>query len=270
MMKRGSTTVKKMAVCSFAAVMTVMAGAGFGMTARAEMVIDSEEDIQAVMEMVPESEDMEVLEADAPAAEEETQEAGDMQIDISQVVVIEENLVPGAALPDPGFEVQEGEAEAGAAQETEAGDAEMEDEQTAEIREEKTETGVSGTLTYEDDEVAVTIMVSKEANLPADTEVKVSKLEEGSGQFEAAKEAASRNLEEGEEAAYTFYDVTLESEGQALAVEEGTVSVRIEFKTDAAGKEVVKIEETESGKTARNVTDVSAAAGRIGSTELAY
>ena len=263
MMKRGNTTIKKMAVCSFAAVMTVMIGAGFGMTARAEMVIDSEEDIQAVMEMVPESEDMEVLEADAPAVEEETQEAGDMQIDISQVVVIEENLVPGAALPDFGFE-----AEAEAVQETE--DAEVEDEQAAEIQEEKTETGVSGTLTYEDEEVVVTIVVSKEANLPADTEVKVSKLEEGSEQFETAKEAASQNLEEGEEATYTFYDVTLESEGQALAVEEGTVSVRMEFKTDAASKEVVRIEETESGKVARNVTDASAAAGRIGSTELAY
>ena len=53
--------------------------------------------------------------------------------------------------------------------------------------------------------------------------------------------------------------MTLESEGQALYVEEGTVSVRMEFKTaeTCEKKDVVSIEETESGKVARNVTDTT-------------
>ena len=125
-------------------------------------------------------------------------------------------------------------------------------------------------LTYEDEEVAVTVFASEAAQLPADTEVKVTRLEEGSEQYEAAKEAARQGLEAGENASYTFYDVTLESEGQALYVEEGTVSVRMEFKTaeTCEKKDVVSIEETESGKVARNVTDTTN--GKTGSVELTY
>lgn len=305
-MKKKCNTMRKMAVCSFAAVMTMMVGTGFGITSHAEMIIDSEEDIQAVMEMVPESENMEILPAEASAVQEDVQDTEEMKadIDITQMVVIEENLIPGAAQPDLGFSSPEEEAEAEDAQEAEAEDAqEAEDEQNAEaegtqeaedtqsaeaeaedvqeaedtqsaeaedVQEANAETGVSGTITYEDDEVLVTVVVSEEAQLPADTEVKVTRLEEGSEKFETAKEAARQSLEAGENATYTFYDVTLESEGQALDVEEGTVSVRMEFKTGAAKKEVVRIEETESGKVARNVTDTAAAAGRAGSLTLNY
>ena len=60
--------MEKMAVCSFAAIMMVMIGTESGMTAHAEMLIDTEEDIQAVQEMVPESYNQSVLPADAPAA----------------------------------------------------------------------------------------------------------------------------------------------------------------------------------------------------------
>ena len=297
-MKKRWNVMEKMAVCSFAAVMTVMVGTGFGMTARAEMIIDSEEDIQTVMEMVPESEDMEALpvedwSVDVPAVQSTTQgvqEDGEITLDVSQIVVIEENQIPGAALPDFDLESSEAEAEAPQdmvaedAQEAEAEDeqsaeaedaqeAEAEDGQSAEAEDEqeaKTETGVSGTITYEDSEMLVTVVVSEEAQLPADTEVKVTKLEEGSEKFETAKEAARQSLAAGDNAVYTFYDVTLESEGQALDVEEGTVSVRMEFKTDAKKKEVVSIEETENGKVARNVTDTAAAEGRVGSTAIAY
>ena len=257
-MKKRWNTMGKMAVCSYAAVMMVMIGTGSGIKAHAEMIIDSTEEIQAVQEMVPVSDSQDVLMADAPAAEE-MPAAGEAGIDVGEIVVIEDSLVPGAACPD--FSPFEGEAE--------APEEKADEEQEEAVMAEDSETGISGTLTYEDDEVAVTVLVSEEAQLPADTEVKVSRLEEGSAEYEAAKEAACRSVEADEQASYAFYDVTLESEGQALEVVEGTVSVRMEFKT--AGnekKDVVSIEETESGKVARNVTDT--AAGRTGSVEIGY
>lgn len=255
----------KLAICSFTAAMVVMISSEFGMTARAEMIMDSAEEIQAVQEVVPESDDQDVLQADAPAAEAmpEMSEAGDLGIDVTDIVVIEDGLVPGAAQPDFDLEASEGEAEA----------PEMA-EDTADIQEEpvlaeNSETYVSGTLTYEDEEVAVTVIASAAAQLPADTELKVTRLEEGSEQYESAKEAAYASLEAAENASYVFYDVTLESEGQVLDVAEGTVSVQMQFKTSGdAKKDVVKIEETESGKVARNVTDTTAK--RAGSVVLDY
>ncbi len=271
-MKKTWNVMGKMAVCSFAAAMMVMIGTGSGMTAQAEMIIDSEAEIQAVQEMVPESENQDVLQADAPAAEvmPEMPEAGDaeinmadMDIDVADIVVIEDSLVPGAALPDFGLEASEGEAEAPEMME-EAAEAQEET-----VPAENPETWISGVLTYEDEEVAVTVFASEAAQLPADTEVKVTRLEEGSEQYEAAKEAARASLAAEENASYAFYDVTLESEGYVLDVAEGTVSVQMEFKTSAdAKKDVVKIEETESGKVARNVTDT--AAERAGSVALNY
>lgn len=259
----------KMAVCSFAAAMMVMIGSEFGLTARAEMVIDGDKELQAVQEevlqadqeVVPESDDKDVLEADAPAAEE-LSGAGELGIEMMEIVEIQENMVPGAACPE--INLFEGEAEAEQEQQ-----AEMPEEAKAAAAEDS-ETCVSGTLTYEDDEVTVTVVASEAAQLPANTEVKVTKLVEGSEKYEAAKEAA-QSLAADENASYTFYDVTLESEGQALDVAEGTVSVWMEFKTaDAEDKDVVSIEETESGKVARNVTDTTAANERAGSVAIDY
>ncbi len=257
----------KLAICSLTAAMMVMIGTEFGMTARAEMVIDSEDEIQAVQEIVPESDTQDVLQADAPAAEAmpEMSEAGDLGIDVTDVVVIEDSLVPGAALPDFGFEASEEEAEAPEMSE----EAEVPETVEDTVVAENPETCISGVLTYEDNEVAVTVVASEAAQLPADTEIKVTRLEEGSEQYETAKEAARASLAAGENASYVFYDVTLESEGQVLDVAEGTVSVQMEFKTSGdAKKDVVKIEETESGKVARNVTDTTAE--KAGSVALNY
>ncbi len=264
-MRKTWNMVGKMTVCSLAAAMMVMIGTEFGMTAHAEMIIDSMEEIQAsqdVQNMVPGSADEEVFMVDAPAAEAMAPEAGEAGIDVGEIVVIEDNLLPGAGLPDLAFE--EGEAEALPAPEAEE----------VEVLEEKavgaSETCVSGTLTYEDDEVAVTVVASKAAQLPANTEVKVTKLEEGSAEYEAAKAAACQSVEADEDASYAFYDITLESEGQVLDVEEGTVSVQMEFKTvKTEKKDVVSIEETESGKVARNVTDTTADE-RTGSVAIDY
>lgn len=291
-MKKRWNMMGKMAVCSFAAVMMVMAGTG--LKANAEAIIDTEEEIQAVQDMVPESENREDLPGESPAEEE----AGEVKIDVTEIVMIEDNLIPAAAQPElePSEEEaagqeeaeatdQEGEAEgsqdetrepeaSGEEAQAEEQDEEPQDTDTAETgesqnaAEEKSETCVSGTITYEDSEVAVTVVASEAAQLPADTTVKVTRLAEGSAEYEAAKEAARQSVGAGENASYTFYDVTLESEGQTLDVEEGTVSVRMEFKTDAAKREVVSIEETESGKVARNVTDRTA--GRAGSVALSY
>ena len=265
MMKRWNV-MRKMMVCSLAAAAMVMIGTGFSMTASAEMVIDNEEELQEVLEIVPESENMDVLQADAPAAQEEVLMAGEMEeealLDVTQIVTIEENMIPGAARPE--FEL-EGDVQAEAENLQDAEEPqEMEEPQAQEA---KSETCVSGTITYEDSEVAVTVVVSEEAQLPANTEVKVTKLEEGSEAYEAAKAAACQGIEADENAAYTFYDVTLESEGQALDVADRTVSVWMEFKADA--DDVVSIEETESGKVARNVTDTETE-GKTGSVALSY
>ncbi len=261
-MKKTWNMMGKMTVCSLAAAMMVMIGTEFGMTAHAEMIIDSMEEIQAVQNMVPGSADEEVFMADAPAAEV-MPGAGEAGINVGEIVLIEDNLLPGAAQPD--LDPAEGEAEAPLAAEAE--EVEVLEEEAVEA----SETCVSGTLTYEDDEVAVTVVASKEAQLPADTEVKVTKLEEGSAEYEAAKAAACQGLEADEDASYAFYDITLESEGQVLDVEEGTVSVQMEFKTvKTEKKDVVSIEETESGKVARNVTDTTTADERTGSVAISY
>ena len=257
----------KAVICSFAAAM-MMTGTEFGITACAEMIADGEEALQtvqeeAVLEMIPESEDQGV-QADIPDAEiVPEEEAGidepepdELEIVDLEIVEIEENLVPGAACPDLGLPEEEAAAEEG------------QTEQAAET--EAPETCVSGTLTYEDEEVAVTIVASEAAKLSDDTQVKVMKLEEGSEKYESAKEAAGRSLTADENATYTFYDVTLESKGQILDVAEGTVSVRMEFKTAVGTEDVVSIEETESGKVARNVTDTDSLNERLSSVAVDY
>ena len=266
-MKKRWNIIGRMTVCTLAAAMMVMIGSQFKMTARAEMVLDGEEAIQAVSEeetqaayeeelqavseeIIPASDDMDAFQADIPA---ET-EAGAIGIDVMQIVTIEEEMVPGAALPDLEAVSPEEEAEAEAQEEDLTEETEAAEEPAAE--EAAPETSVSETITYEDDEVVVTVIASEAAQLPANTEVKVAKLAEGSEKYEAAKEAARQSLAASEDASYTFYDVTLESEGQALEIEEGTVSVRMELKeTQEAKKQVVSIKETESGKVARDVTD---------------
>lgn len=254
----------KAAICSFAAAV-VMAGLEFGMTARAEMITDMEGDLsvvqeETVLEAVPESEAPDI-QVDVPAAEiisEEEPGTAEPEIVELEIVEIEESLIPGAACPDPGL----------SGEETEAANEEQQTEMTEAA--EAPETYISGALTYEDEEVAVTVVASEAAKLPAGTQVKVAKLSEGSEKYEAAKEAASRSLETGEDASYTFYDVTLESEGQVLGVAEGTVSVRLEFKTVDGTEDVVSIEETESGKVARNVTDTAALNERLSSVAVDY
>ena len=258
-MQKSWNIIGKMTICSFAAAMIALVGTGFGMTARAEMIINSEEELQTVQEttIVPESADTDVLPEEAPAAEK-MPEAGDLQIEGMELVEIEEDLIPGAAQPD--FVASGEEAEAPEVLKT-----------SDTPKKAAPETCVSGILTYEDSEVVVTVIASEAAQLPADTKVKVTKLAEGSERYESAKEAANQSLPVGGNASYVFYDVTLESEGRALDVEEGTVSVRMEFRTSGEAKrEVVSIKETESGKVARRVTDKTSWKGNAASVELAY
>ena len=271
-MKKRWNVIGKMTICTLTAAMVVMIGTGYKMTARAEMLTGGEEEI-LTMEETQETEAMEAL-PEEEMQETEAQETEEPKVDVTEYVVIEENEIPGAAQPElesseEGEEQAEEEEAEGAVQEE--GDVPEEGQPAEEAPEEEaSETCVSGTIAYEDSEVAVTVVVSEEAKLPANTEVKVTKLAEGSAEYESAKEAARQSVGAGENATYTFYGVTLESEGQELEVEEGTVSIRMEFKTDAEKKEVVKIEETESGKVARNITDRIASQGKVSSIELAY
>ena len=67
-MQKSWNIIGKMTICSFAAAMIALVGTGFGMTARAEMIINSEEELQTVQEttIVPESADTDVLPEEAP------------------------------------------------------------------------------------------------------------------------------------------------------------------------------------------------------------
>ncbi len=80
-------------------------------------------------------------------------------------------------------------------------------------------------FTYENDEVIISAQAA--AELPENIEMQVRKLEEGSEEYEAAKAATGA----GEDAQYSFYDVTFTADGAEVELAEGSVYVQVEFKT---------------------------------------
>ncbi len=119
-----------------------------------------------------------------------------------------------------GFEtVATAEVPAEVAQEAEL--AETEANAVAET-EENTE---AQSFTYENDEVIISAQAA--AELPENIEMQVRKLEEGSEEYEAAKAATGA----GEDAQYSFYDVTFTADGAEVELAEGSVYVQVEFKT---------------------------------------
>ena len=89
----------------------------------------------------------------------------------------------------------------------------------------ETEAAEAKTFTYENDEVVITAQAA--AELPENIEMQVRKLEEGSEEYEAAKAAT----EAGEDAQYSFYDVTFTVDGNEVELGENSVYVQVEFKT---------------------------------------
>ena len=84
-------------------------------------------------------------------------------------------------------------------------------------------------FSFENDEVVINAQAA--AELPENIEMQVRKLEEGSAEYEAAKAAAAANTEAGEDAQYSFYDVTFTVDGNEVELAEGSVYVQVEFKT---------------------------------------
>ena len=93
------------------------------------------------------------------------------------------------------------------------------------ISETETEVAEAQSFTYENDEVVITAQAAVE--LPENIEMQVRKLEEGSEEYEEAKAATGA----GEDAQYSFYDVTFTVDGNEVELAENSVYVQVEFKT---------------------------------------
>ena len=115
-------------------------------------------------------------------------------------------------------EVPEEAAQAAEAAETEANAVAQTEENTE-----------AQSFRFENDEVIINAQAA--AELPENIEMQVRKLEEGSAEYEAAKAAAAANTEAGEDAQYSFYDVTFTVDGNEVELAEGSVYVQVEFKT---------------------------------------
>ncbi len=98
-------------------------------------------------------------------------------------------------------------------------------EQQISETETETEAAEAQSFTYENDEVIITAQAA--AELPENIEMQVRKLEEGSEEYEAAKAATGA----GEDAQYSFYDVTFTVDGNEVELAENSVYVQVEFKT---------------------------------------
>ncbi len=135
-------------------------------------------------------------------------------------------------------EVPEEVAQAAEAAETEANAVAEEIEET--------EAAEAQSFIFENDEVIISAQAA--AELPENIEMQVRKLEEGSEEYEAAKAAAAANSEAGEDAQYSFYDVTFTVDGNEVELADGSVYVQVEFKTvqisSEQTQEIFHIDET--------------------------
>ncbi len=111
---------------------------------------------------------------------------------------------------------------------------------------EETEAAEAQSFIFENDEVIISAQAA--AELPENIEMQVRKLEEGSEEYEVAKAAAAANSEAGEDAQYSFYDVTFTVDGNEVELADGSVYVQVEFKTvqisSEQTQEIFHIDET--------------------------
>ena len=165
----------------------------------------------------------------------------------------------------PQTEAAQTETEA----ETEAEETETEEKEKEKEEKYKTE------FRFENGEVIIEAKATKAAKLPETTEMKVKKLEAGSPEYEEAKRASEEKLGVSEDAEYIFYDVTFVAEGKELDPAEGTVVVQVEFKTiqmdgTAQQQSVLQIDETSSGKVAKDVTAAGPEGSNMSSVKFAF
>ena len=94
-------------------------------------------------------------------------------------------------------------------------------------------------------------------------------------EYEEAKKASEAKLGVSEDAEYLFYDVTFVSDGKELDPAEGTVVVQVEFKTiqvdgSAQQQSVLQIDDTASGKVAKDVTAAAPEGSNMSSVKFAF
>lgn len=159
----------------------------------------------------------------------------------------------------------------------------VEEEYSAELEEdwfvdvfEDTEAEIYRTdFRYEDATAIITAKALEEAQLPMETEMIVTRLAEGTQEFEEAKAASEAALGASGETEYVFYDVIFVINGQEFEPAEGTVELAIEFKTvlineNAEVQNVLQIEETENGKIAKDVTASTGLGSTMQSVNVAF
>ena len=177
----------------------------------------------------------------------------------------------------PQTEAPQTEAPQTEAPQTEAPQTEeVQTESESETETEKDEETVYKTdFRFENGEVIIIAKASTDAKLPENTEMKVKKLEVGSAEYEEAKKASEAKLGVSEDAEYLFYDVTFVSDGKELDPAEGTVVVQVEFKTiqvdgSAQQQSVLQIDDTASGKVAKDVTAAAPEGSNMSSVKFAF
>lgn len=125
--------------------------------------------------------------------------------------------------------------------------AEAQTEMNAEAQAEEAEGQAARTFTYENDETVIRAEAAVE--LPEDIEMQVRKVEEGSEEFEAAKQAVASSCGATDDAEYKFYDVTFTVDGEEAELAAGSIYVQIAFKnvqvnSETETQEVFHIDET--------------------------
>lgn len=125
--------------------------------------------------------------------------------------------------------------------------------------EDETEENYLTDFFFENDEVEISAFVSEEAKLPQTAVMNARKLEEGSEEFEEAKQLSMRDLGTAEDAQYVFYDVTFCVDGNEVELPEHAATVSLRFKNIQSGDQVksqsaLHIESTPEGKVAQDVT----------------
>lgn len=174
----------------------------------------------------------------------------------------------------PQTEAVETEAIQTEAVETETVETETESEEESETESEKEESYKTD-FRFENGEIIIVAKATKDAKLPENTEMQVKKLEVGSAKYEEAKRATEAKMNASEDAEYIFYDVTFVSDGKELDPAEGTVVIQVEFKTvqvdaDAQQQSVLQIEDTGSGKVAKDVTAAAAEGTNMSSVKFSF
>lgn len=111
-------------------------------------------------------------------------------------------------------------------------------EKATDAQEKETEKEYQTSFHFENDEVVMDVMVSKDAKLEKDVKMAVRKLEAGSEGYEAAKAATMNSLGSDEDGTYSFYEIAFEKNGTEVNVDDSFIQTNVSFKNDASAVRV--------------------------------